>query len=81
MGVGYRGRVVRFKFNVFGKKMSVQRKNEEWLLYLESDTSMRVRIYDVVIPPELKDCELASYLADIYHENANEKNSSVERMK
>lgn len=69
------------KFNVFGKKMSAQRKNEEWLLYLESDTSMRVRIYDVVIPSEFKESELASYLADIFHENASEKNSSVERMK
>ncbi|WP_428435960.1 DUF7661 family protein [Photobacterium frigidiphilum] len=52
-----------------------------WILYLESDISMRVRIYDVVIPSEFKESELASYLADIFHENASDKNSSVERMK
>lgn len=68
------------KFNVFGKKMSVQRKNEEWLLFLESDTSMRVRIYDVAIPSELEESKLASYLADIFHENASEKHSTVERI-
>ncbi|WP_423212730.1 DUF7661 family protein [Photobacterium profundum] len=32
-------------------------------------------------PSELKESELASYLADIFHENASDKNSSVERMK
>ncbi|WP_114766691.1 DUF7661 family protein [Vibrio rhodolitus] len=66
------------KFNVFGKPMSVQRKEGEWLLFLESATSMRVRVYDVVIPPELQEDELAGYLADIYHENANSKYLSVE---
>lgn len=40
-------------FNVFGQKMSVQRKNNEWLLFVESDTSLRARVYDVVIPSEL----------------------------
>lgn len=68
------------KFNVFGKPMSVQRKEGEWLLFLESATSMRVRVYDVVIPPELKQDELAGYLADIYHENASVKCSSVVRL-
>ncbi|WP_456107138.1 DUF7661 family protein [Photobacterium frigidiphilum] len=42
---------------------------------------MRVRIYDVVIFAELNDSELASYLADIYHESANHKLPSRERMK
>ncbi|WP_194436610.1 DUF7661 family protein [Vibrio fluminensis] len=68
------------KFNVFGKPMSVQRKEGEWLLFLESATSMRVRVYDVVIPPELNENELAGYLADIYHENASVKHPSVEFM-
>lgn len=68
------------KFNVFGKLMSVQRKEGEWLLFLESATSMRVRVYDVVIPPELEEDELVGYLADIYHENASTKYPSVEFM-
>ncbi|WP_425440605.1 DUF7661 family protein [Photobacterium indicum] len=42
-------------------------------MYLESDISMRVCIYDVVNSAELNDSELASYLADIYHESANHK--------
>lgn len=58
------------KFNVYGQKMSVQRKGDEWLLFRESDTSMRARVYDVVIPSDLQEKELRTYLADIYHEFA-----------
>lgn len=65
-------------FNVFGKKMSVQRKSNEWLLFLESETSLRVRVYDVVIPSELSQEELPRFLADIYHENATSMNDQVE---
>lgn len=65
------------KFNVFGKVLSVQRKNDEWLLFREADTGMRARIYDVVIPPELTQDKLAQYLDDIYHEHASEKHPSV----
>ncbi|MGF1832953.1 DUF7661 family protein [Photobacterium sanguinicancri] len=68
---------MRIKFNVFGKVMSVQRKNEEWLLFRESETSMRVRIYDVVIPSDLPAEFLAQYLADIFHEQASEYHTGV----
>jgi hypothetical protein len=57
-------------FDVYGQKMSVQRKNGEWLLFKESDTSLRARVYDVVLPNELKEEEVRTYLADIYHELA-----------
>jgi hypothetical protein len=57
-------------FDVYGQKMSVQRKNGEWLLFKESDTSLRVRVYDVVLPNELKEEKVRTYLADIYHELA-----------
>ncbi|MCG9695331.1 hypothetical protein L1D55_27480 [Vibrio sp. Isolate22] len=61
------------KFQVFHQRMSVQRQNEEWLLYRESETSIRARVYDVIIPSDLAEEELARYLADIYHEFASEK--------
>ncbi len=68
------------KFDVFGKRMSVQRKDGEWLLFRESNTGVRARIYEVVIPPDLEENELATYLADIFHESASEKNSSVVKL-
>ncbi|WP_261886295.1 DUF7661 family protein [Vibrio pomeroyi] len=68
------------KFQVFHQSMLIQRKGEEWLLYRESDTSMHSRVYDVVIPSDLAEEELARYLADIYHEFASEKYPSVTRV-
>lgn len=69
--------LMNIKFNVFGKRMSIQRKDEEWLLFLDSATGIRSRVYDVVIPSELKVDELAVYLDDIYHEHANINHPSV----
>ena len=68
------------KFDVFGKRMSIQREGDEWLLFRESNTGVRARVYEVVIPADLEETELATYLADIYHETANEKYSSVVRL-
>lgn len=68
------------QFDVFGKRMSVQRKDDEWLLYRESNTGVRARVFQVAIPADLKETELATYLADIFHENANEKHPSVVRL-
>ncbi len=68
------------QFDVFGKRMSVQRKDGEWILFRESNTGVRARVYEVVIPAELEESELATYLADIFHETASEKYSSVVRL-
>ena len=71
---------MRILFDVFGKRMSVQRKDHEWLLFRESNTGVKARIFEVAIPADLKETELATYLADIYHESANEKHPSVVRL-
>ena len=68
------------KFDVFGKRISVQRKDDEWLLFRESNTGVRARVYEVVIPADLKESELGTYLADIFHEGASEKHPSVVRL-
>ncbi|EPF2931101.1 DUF7661 family protein [Vibrio parahaemolyticus] len=65
------------KFNVFGRIMSVYREADNWVLYRESDAGVRTKVYDVVIPSDLTETELAQYLDDIYHEYANQKYHSV----
>lgn len=65
------------KFNVFGKQMSVLRKEDEWQLFNESDTAIRSRVYDVAIPFELEPTEIETYLDDIYHEYSTEKHPKV----
>ncbi|MCL9781750.1 hypothetical protein M9194_09960 [Vibrio sp. S4M6] len=69
----------KLKFSVFGQTMSVERKHDQWLLYRESATSIKARIYDVVIPPELDPDEIGRYLADIFHENATQEHPDVTR--
>lgn len=68
------------KFNVFGKKMSVQRKNDQWLLFSDSNSGMRARVYDVVIPPDLAESALVQYLDDIYHEYSCERQPNVVKL-
>jgi hypothetical protein len=68
------------KFDVFGKSMSVQRKDGDWLLFRESNTGVRARIYEVVIPDDLEESELGTYLADIFHEGATERHPYVTRL-
>ena len=68
------------KFDVFGRKMSVQRKDGEWLLFRESNTGVRARVYEVAIPAELEETELAIWLADIYHEGVSERHPLVVRL-
>ncbi|WDE06331.1 hypothetical protein SG34_005250 [Thalassomonas viridans] len=65
------------RFNVFGRQMSVHQKDQQWLLFNESDTGMSSRVYDVVIPADLTRDDLAGYLDDIYHEYATDKYPEV----
>lgn len=69
------------KYNVFGKKMSVIRKDEQWMLYRDSDTSMRQRVYDIVIPAEMPPSEIKTYLDDMYHEYATKLHQDVFEIK
>lgn len=71
------GKSMNLRFNVFGSIMSVYREADNWVLYKESDVGIRVKVYDVVIPPDLNEAELAQYLDDMYHECANHKYHSV----
>ncbi len=68
------------KFNVFGKQMSVIKKESEWQLFNESYTGIRSRVFDVMIPSEMEESELEKYLDDIYHEFASEKHPRVRRL-
>ena len=68
------------RFNVFGKIMSVQRQNDEWILYVHSGNGVRSRVYDIVIPEDLPDEALEVFLDDIYHEHATQDNPKVIRL-
>ena len=60
--------------------MVVERKSGEWLLFNDSPSGSRARVYDVVIPPDLPESRLGQYLDDMYHELATEKHPGVVRI-
>jgi hypothetical protein len=61
------------KFDVFGKRLSVQRKNDQWLVFADSGTGLLTRVHEIAIPADLSESELAGYLDDIFHENASDQ--------
>ena len=60
--------------------MLVQRINGDQLLFSESDTGIKAIVFDVVIPSDLNENEIATYLDDICHECSNEKHSIVTKI-
>ncbi|OUS23872.1 hypothetical protein A9Q98_14565 [Thalassotalea sp. 42_200_T64] len=57
--------------------MVIHRTNDEWQLFTDSETGMRARVYDVVIPQDMDESEFCKFLDDIYHEYSSEKQPRV----
>ncbi|WP_448567536.1 DUF7661 family protein [Thalassotalea ganghwensis] len=49
-------------------------------LFNESDTGIRSRVYDVIIPSDIDESELEKYLVDIYHEYSSKKHPKVRKI-
>lgn len=61
----------RLRFDVFGRIMVVDRREDEWLLFNVSPQGLLTRNTDVAIPAELIESELAGFLDDMYHESSS----------
>lgn len=67
------------KFNIYGRfQVDILREDGAWIAY-RIDGGKRVRLDEVVVPPELEAEELAVYLDDLFHELAG-FGQEVERM-
>ena len=62
----------KLEFNIFGRMMCVIREESRWAVYHIGDGKRR-RAYDIVIPSDLTEKELETYLFDLFHELANQK--------
>jgi len=70
----------RLIFDVFGTMMRVEYRQEQWLLYRMTADGKSSRIWDVAIPAELTEPELASFLDDMFHEYASAENPLVRQL-
>lgn len=69
------------RFDVYGRRMGVERRDGAWRLYVLSDDGKRRAVHDVAVPPDLEASELLAWLADIYHESASPRHPDVIRLR
>lgn len=68
-------------YDVFGRHIGVQRKNEHWLVYRVDLTERKFsRLYEVIIPDDLIEAEIPGWLDDIFHEAASARHPEVTRI-
>ncbi len=65
------------RLNLFGKAIEVVRSQEKWqVFYLGSEGKKRTA-EEIIIPSEIKETEIISYLEALCHEQATPKNSRI----
>ena len=69
------------KLDVFGKHILSVRTDEGWSIFYLSDNGKRRPALDIFVPEFVSESEIETYLADLCHEWASEKNPSVRRLK
>jgi hypothetical protein len=58
------------RFDIYGRfQVEVRRENEAWVVY-RAELGKRSRLHDVVVPPQLDEDDIATYLDDVFHEYA-----------
>jgi hypothetical protein len=58
------------RFDVYGRfTLEVVRENSQWVAY-KLDVGKRIRWSELIIPSTLDASEIATYLADLFHEMA-----------
>jgi hypothetical protein len=57
------------KFNVFGKRVQIERHGNQWAAFYPGSDGKR-RPADFVIPHDVEEHGLALYLGDLFHEDA-----------
>jgi hypothetical protein len=65
------------KFDVFGADVEVVRRDNTWVVFYLGGQGVKRPASDIVIPPHIKESEVALYLADIRHEYASTKHPEV----
>jgi hypothetical protein len=65
-----------YRFDVFGRRMAIARKEGAWVAYLIGEEGKRRRA-PFEIPDSVASDELAQYLDDIFHEDASPERPGV----
>lgn len=66
----------KYRFNVFGRILAIERAREDWRCFAIGADGKRGPV-NLAIPPEVSHDELAQYLYDIYHESAASTDADI----
>ena len=69
------------EFEIFGRRIIVERDGAEWVAFDPGDDGKRRRARDIFIPRHITESELAQYLADLCHESASPSRPDVKRLR
>jgi hypothetical protein len=59
------------KFDIYGRfQLEVLREGDHWSIYRLA-SGKRLRVHDLMIPPEVEPNDIARYLDDVLHEAAS----------
>lgn len=68
-----------FRFNVFGTLIAITGSAGAWqAFHLGADGKRRPA--DFIVPSDVAEYELSGYLADLFHEQATPRNTTVEQI-
>lgn len=66
----------RLRFNVFGRRIDVERTEEGWAAYVPGEDGKR-RPAQIAIPADYDAEEIGRYLGDLFHEAASPAHPTV----
>jgi hypothetical protein len=69
------------EFDVFGRRIIVEREPGGWVAYLPGSDGKRSSAPGILFPPDLAEADLATYLADWCHEGASPAHPDVRRIR
>ncbi len=65
------------KLKAYGKRIDIEFIDGEWIAFYIGGDGKRLRASNLAIPPDLDRDEVATYIADLLHESATERNPDV----
>ena len=65
------------KLSVYGRRIEITKYCEKWVVFYLGNEGKKRTAYDIIIPQELKESEIKSYIEDLLHEWATPSNNKI----
>jgi hypothetical protein len=66
-----------FKLNAYGKLLDIEFIDGKWVAFRRGNDGKRTRVSNLAIPSDLDREGVVTYIADLLHESATERNPDV----